>query len=210
MTAVTEAALARLRASIQKSSSMKLSLAGNAVPCTRNTSRPRTFSRTRTNRFPSENRRVSVDPRAQPRYSAIDAPSVRLADPANSRNSSVGTKKPNLVPLRPMWFGGRRLAGLTAQSPSPLSESNRRHQPYHGCALPTELRGQSRPGAGCRPVVVGLPALALAASAPWPWPHYCQNPDRSGSPPATGVLPPSSGHPSLATPELDAKLDTKR
>ena len=25
---------------------------------------------------------------------------------------------------------------------SPLSESNRRHQPYHGCALPTELRGQ--------------------------------------------------------------------
>jgi len=23
--------------------------------------------------------------------------------------------------------------------PSPLSESNWRHQPYHGCALPTEL-----------------------------------------------------------------------
>src|SRR5690606_26968196 len=27
---------------------------------------------------------------------------------------------------------------------SPLSESNRRHQPYHGCALPTELRGRVR------------------------------------------------------------------
>ena len=27
-------------------------------------------------------------------------------------------------------------------SASPLSESNRRHQPYHGCALPTELRGR--------------------------------------------------------------------
>ena len=27
---------------------------------------------------------------------------------------------------------------------SPLWESNPRHQPYHGCALPTELRGRSR------------------------------------------------------------------
>ena len=170
MTAVTDEALARFRASIQKSSSMKLSLVGKPVPCTRKTSRPRTFSSTRTKRFPSENRIVSLAASGQPRYSAIEAPSFRLADPTNRRNSSVGTK-PNLVPLRPMWFGGRRLAGLTAQSPSPLSESNRRHQPYHGCALPTELRGQSRPGAGCRPIVVGLPALALAASAPWPWPR---------------------------------------
>jgi hypothetical protein len=34
MTAVTEAALARLRASIQKSSSMKQSLVGKTVLCT--------------------------------------------------------------------------------------------------------------------------------------------------------------------------------
>src|SRR5215510_13795637 len=88
MTAVTDAALARLSASIQNRSSMKLSLAGNAVPCTRNTSRPRTFSRTRTNRFPSEKRSVSEAPSSQPRYSAIERPSRRLADPANSRNSS--------------------------------------------------------------------------------------------------------------------------
>ena len=91
MTAVTEAALARLNASIQKSSSMKLSFAGNAVPWTRKTSRPLTFSRTRTNRLPSEKRSVSFLPSWQPRYSAIAPPSLRLADPANSRNSSSGT-----------------------------------------------------------------------------------------------------------------------
>ena len=33
-----------------------------------------------------------------------------------------------------------------AETPSPVSESNRRHQPYHGCALPTELTGQLVPG----------------------------------------------------------------
>src|SRR6476661_3638661 len=36
---------------------------------------------------------------------------------------------------------------------SPLWESNPRHQPYHGCALPTELRGRARqsrrPGHQC-------------------------------------------------------------
>src|ERR1044072_7054448 len=62
MTAVTEAALARLSASIQNSSSMKLSFAGNAVPCTMNTSRPRTLSSTRTNRLPSESRITSDAP----------------------------------------------------------------------------------------------------------------------------------------------------
>ncbi len=55
MTTVTDAALARFSASIQNSSSTKLSLAGKAVPCSRNTSRPRTFSGTRTKRLPSEN-----------------------------------------------------------------------------------------------------------------------------------------------------------
>src|SRR5262245_24822837 len=88
MTAVTDAALARLSASIQNSSSMKLSLAGKAVPCTRNTSRPRTFSRTRTNRLPSEKRSVSDWPSSHPRYSAIECPRRRLAEPAKSRNSS--------------------------------------------------------------------------------------------------------------------------
>ena len=34
---------------------------------------------------------------------------------------------------------------------SPLWESNPRHQPYHGCALPTELRGRSRARQGRGP-----------------------------------------------------------
>src|SRR3984893_13315256 len=34
-------------------------------------------------------------------------------------------------------------SGAAPTVPSPLSESNRRHQPYHGCALPTELRGRA-------------------------------------------------------------------
>src|SRR6478672_4968651 len=89
MIAVTDAALARLNASIQNSSSMKSSLAENAVPCTRNTSRPRTFSRTRTKRLPSEKRRVSEAPTGHPRYSAIDRPSLWLADPANNTKSSA-------------------------------------------------------------------------------------------------------------------------
>ena len=88
MTAVTEAALARLNASIQKRSSMKLSLAGKPVPWTRNTSRPLTFSNTLTKRFPSENRRVSLAPNGQSRYSAMAAPSLGLADPAKRSSSS--------------------------------------------------------------------------------------------------------------------------
>ena len=45
--------------------------------------------------------------------------------------------------------GGQPVIGacrqkFAARDESPLSESNRRHQPYHGCALPTELRGHSR------------------------------------------------------------------
>ena len=59
MTTVTDAALARLSASTQNSSSMKLSLAGREVPWTRKTSRPRTFSSTRTNTLPSEKCSVS-------------------------------------------------------------------------------------------------------------------------------------------------------
>jgi hypothetical protein len=31
-------------------------------------------------------------------------------------------------------------------SASPLTDSNRRPPPYHGGALPTELRGQKAPG----------------------------------------------------------------
>src|SRR4051812_28027327 len=44
------------------------------------------------------------------------------------------------------------MAGHCSVTESPLWESNPRHQPYHGCALPTELRGHrlstlpARPG----------------------------------------------------------------
>src|SRR5262249_32349086 len=62
MTTVTDSALARFNASIQKRSSMKLSLAGKTVDCTRYTWRPRTLSLTRTNRFPSEKRSTSPAP----------------------------------------------------------------------------------------------------------------------------------------------------
>src|SRR5947208_405159 len=53
-----------------------------------------------------------------------------------------------------------------SRSESPLWESNPRHQPYHGCALPTELRGRAgrqvavRPGddrpprISCRPMAL--------------------------------------------------------
>src|SRR5271163_3394406 len=93
MTAVTEAALARLKASIQKSSSMKLSLAGKAVPWIKKTSRPRTFSPTRTKRLPSENWSVSPAPSGQSRYLAMAWPSLRLADPAKSEHSPSGTEQ---------------------------------------------------------------------------------------------------------------------
>ena len=45
----------------------------------------------------------------------------------------------SLQAVRPL-FGG-----ADGGRASPLSESNRRHQPYHGCALPTELRGRVFP-----------------------------------------------------------------
>ena len=35
------------------------------------------------------------------------------------------------------------------REPSPLWESNPRHQPYHGCALPTELRGPAAQRTAC-------------------------------------------------------------
>jgi hypothetical protein len=42
------------------------------------------------------------------------------------------------------WSGTRFYTRKTAASWSPLTESNRRPSPYHGDALPTELRGPSR------------------------------------------------------------------
>src|ERR1039458_9808721 len=53
----------------------------------RKTSRPRTLSRTRTNRFPSENRSVSLAASGQPSSSAILWARRRLADPANNKKS---------------------------------------------------------------------------------------------------------------------------
>ena len=44
------------------------------------------------------------------------------------------------------WYGTAQ-----ARRASPLWESNPRHQPYHGCALPTELRGRGCQGC-CKPV----------------------------------------------------------
>src|SRR5262245_17929838 len=108
MTAVTDDALARFSASIQNNNSMKLSFAGNAVPCTRNVSRPRTFSSTRTKRFPSENRCVSLAASGWSRYAAIDAPNVRLADPAKSRKSSTSRQA---MAARPRAGAGFRLSG---------------------------------------------------------------------------------------------------
>ena len=49
---MTCVALARLKASIQNVNSMKLSLTGCSVPWITKTSRPRTFSRTRTKTLP--------------------------------------------------------------------------------------------------------------------------------------------------------------
>ena len=48
-----------------------------------------------------------------------------------------------------------------ADRPSPLWESNPRHQPYHGCALPTELRGRGSGGSRSR-------ARILASTRPGP------------------------------------------
>src|ERR1039458_4178594 len=53
----------------------------------RKTSRPRTLSRTRTNRFPSETRRVSLAASGQPSSSAILWARRRLADPASNKKS---------------------------------------------------------------------------------------------------------------------------
>ncbi len=55
---------------------------------------------------------------------------------------------------------------------SPLSESNRRHQPYHGCALPTELRGQDRAQL-TKPGTHHYPCRSVGAlrQFSWSWPH---------------------------------------
>src|SRR5256714_11285470 len=68
--------------------------------------------------------------------------------------------------------------------PSPLTESNRRPSPYHGDALPTELRGRapagyrgpfdrSRAGTVTRGGGWGRTHLACdgGVSNPCPWPH---------------------------------------
>src|SRR4029453_7723865 len=83
MTTVTDSALARFNASIQKRSSIKLSLAGKTVDCTTYTRRPRTFSLTRTNRFPSEKWSTSPAPGCTFKYSQIL--SVSLDFPCRQR-----------------------------------------------------------------------------------------------------------------------------
>src|SRR5882762_10177 len=89
MTTVTDSALARFSASIQNRSSMKLSLAGKAVDCTRYTRRPRTVSLTRTNRLPSEKRSTSPVPGCTCTYSQILRVSFGLPLPPKMRMSSA-------------------------------------------------------------------------------------------------------------------------
>src|SRR6185369_21032 len=100
MTSVTEAALARRNASIQKSSSMKLSLAGKTVDWTMKTCRPRTFWPIRTKTLPSENFKLCPAPGSMPRNSQIADVSRGLPDPPKTRMSSsliappVGDEEP--------------------------------------------------------------------------------------------------------------------
>jgi hypothetical protein len=88
MTAVTEAALARLSASIQKSNSIKLSLVGKTVLWITNASRPRTFSSTRTNVLPSEKIFVSLLPGRVLRWAQIRSVRRRLLLPGKMTTSS--------------------------------------------------------------------------------------------------------------------------
>src|SRR5215813_6415608 len=89
MTTVTDSALARFNASIQKRSSIKWSLAGKTVDCTRYTRRPRTFSLTRTKRFPSEKRSTSPAPGCTCKYSQILSVSLGLPLPPKMSISSA-------------------------------------------------------------------------------------------------------------------------
>src|SRR3954451_8304114 len=56
-----------------------------------------------------------------------------------------------------------RVAGLLQ---SPLTDSNRRPPPYHGGALPTELRG--RAGVSVAPARIGATASLRLAASPGP------------------------------------------
>ena len=91
MTAVTCVALARLKASIQKRSSTRLSLTGYSVPCTMKTSRPRTFSRTRTKTFPSLKTFVSERASSVPSFLQIARARSWLALPAKILSSPKGS-----------------------------------------------------------------------------------------------------------------------
>ena len=66
---------------------MKLSLTGYSVPWITKTSRPRTFSRTRTKTFPSPNCKVSDFARPIPSFSQTALPKLTLALPAKSFSS---------------------------------------------------------------------------------------------------------------------------
>ena len=88
MTAVTEAALARLSASTQNSSSTKLSFAGNTTAWIMNASLPRTLSRTRTIRLPSEKRSTSLRATSVPSAAQMEAVKRGLPLPAKICRSS--------------------------------------------------------------------------------------------------------------------------
>src|SRR4051812_30955073 len=71
----------------------------------------------------------------------------RLVRPARLVATAPGTR----ICPSPSEDGWRGTAGASASTPanqSPLTESNRRPSPYHGDALPTELRGPTAGAAG--------------------------------------------------------------
>ena len=69
---------------------------------------------------------------------------------------------------------------------SPVAESNRRHQPYHGCALPTELMGRMAGVAGLEPTNDGVKVRCLHRLGYTPF----SNPKKIGEP--TGIRTPDT------------------
>src|SRR6476620_7870755 len=70
--------------------------------------------------------------------------------------------------------------------PSPFTESNRRPSPYHGDALPTELKGQSPPAVHDR-IRPNPPADSLGNSTPA---HRMHENERSWAPRVRADRPP--------------------
>src|SRR6516162_1601034 len=92
------AALARLKLSSMISNSMRFSLTGWQVGCTRNTSRPRTSSSMRAPISPSGKFLSSILPRASPRYCAIFSAKGTLARPLKTLSWKLLFMRKRLCP----------------------------------------------------------------------------------------------------------------